>query len=205
MTALVRVRLGIATFLLSVPSVCLAEAKEVHWWEVTTGIIAIPAGVIGLAYSFLLVKKTRLESKKTELEILEKEEQLRKIHAADPSLRREVVAPIVASRMSQYLLLRFVLLYLVLRAWGLVEDAYTLLLTGAMFTAQSVWHLELSKPLIVIPFLVLQKLPAVVYWLLFFAIGWPLFKDVNSTLGVNLRSFLRIGRAGVAAGRGDST
>jgi hypothetical protein len=40
-----------------------------HWYEQVTGVIAIPAAIVALAYSYLLIRKTQLESRKLELEI----------------------------------------------------------------------------------------------------------------------------------------
>ena len=53
-------------------AIACTAAKPVaapHWYEQATGILAIPAAVIGCAYSYLLIKKTQLESRKLELEI----------------------------------------------------------------------------------------------------------------------------------------
>ena len=94
------------------------EPKIPHWYEVITGIIAIPAALIGLAYS--LIKKTRLESRKTELEILEKERQLSQVAptVSRATLSDFISAPAGGNRLILLLLLRFVILYLVLTAWG---------------------------------------------------------------------------------------
>jgi hypothetical protein len=46
------------------------------WYQIAAGVLAIPATILGIAYSYLLIGKTRLEARKTELEIQEKERQL---------------------------------------------------------------------------------------------------------------------------------
>ena len=53
------------------PQFAAAEtAEKVHqWYEVVGGILAIPVAIFGLAYSYILLTKTRLEVRKTELEI----------------------------------------------------------------------------------------------------------------------------------------
>lgn len=62
-------------FILSFPVFALAaeEAKEPSWWEEVTGIIAIPAAIIGLIYGVILIKKESLEIRKNQREIQEKE------------------------------------------------------------------------------------------------------------------------------------
>ena len=71
-------------WLLLPATVYAAESKAPQWYEITTGILAIPAAIIGLAYSFILIRKTRHEVKKTELEILEKQKQFRQALKAQP-------------------------------------------------------------------------------------------------------------------------
>jgi hypothetical protein len=51
-------------------------AKPLVWWQVVTGILAIPAALLGLFYSYFLIRKTRLEARKLELDIREKERDL---------------------------------------------------------------------------------------------------------------------------------
>ena len=45
---------------------------------------------------------------------------------------------------------------------------------------------------IVVPLVVLQQLPKVGFWIVFFALAWPLFKDINATLGLDLRSLFQV-------------
>jgi hypothetical protein len=168
-----------------------ADSKTPQWYEITTGVLAIPAAIIGLAYSFILIKKTRLEAKKTELEILEKQKQLREVLEAQPAEIQNLIVPTAENRIGLYLVLRFVLLYLILHAWGLIEDIYDLIFTGIIAGAQSALNLELTG-WVVVPLVAIQKLPKVAYWLVFFALSWPLFKDINSLLGLDLRELFRL-------------
>jgi hypothetical protein len=184
----------IVTSLAAIPGL-LAETRAPQWYEIATGILAIPATVIGLVYSFILIKKTRLEARKTELEIREKESQLQQLAIVQPEVVHELLGPATANRLALYLILRFVLLYLILAAWGLIDDVYNVVFTGIIAGAQSMWHLTLEG-WIVVPIVVLQKLPKVGYWIVFFALAWPLFKDVNATLGLDLRRLFRIGPSG---------
>jgi len=191
---------SVAVLLLaSVPAIA-AEPKPPQWYEVTTGVLAIPAALIGLAYSYLLIKKTRLEarnieleSRKTELEILEKERQLAQFGVeprAIPSASGAAV-PAHENRLLLLLVLRFVVLSLILSAWGLIEDTFTILFTGILVGVQQLFSVNLSG-WSMIPLVILQKLPKIAYWLVFFSLAWPLFKDTNSALGINIKSFLKV-------------
>jgi hypothetical protein len=63
----------LATFaLLLFPATALATdqaVKPLDWWQVVTGILAVPAAILGLFYSFFQVQKTRLETHKLELHL----------------------------------------------------------------------------------------------------------------------------------------
>jgi hypothetical protein len=132
-----------------------------------------------------------LEARRTELEILEKERQLAQMAAAPVSDAAGIAAPIAEGRIALLLLLRFVVLWLIASGWGLVEDAFTLVCTGAIVGAQELWGLSLSG-WAVIPLVVIQKLPKVANWIVFIALAWPLFKDANAALGININDFLQV-------------
>jgi hypothetical protein len=188
-----------ALVLASVPAIA-AEPKPPQWYDVITGVLAIPAALIGLAYSYLLIKKTRLEarkteldSRKTELEILEKEHELAQF-GPEPRIVPSVSAaavPAHENRLFLLLLLRFVVLSLILSAWGVIEDTFSILFAGIVIGVQQLFSVNPSG-WSVIPFVILQKLPKIAYWLVFFSLAWPLFKDTNSALGINVKSFLKV-------------
>lgn len=61
----------------------MGQSNPSHWWEVITGILAIPATIFGIISSFHIAQmkkmekqKLLLENRKLELEILEKEKKL---------------------------------------------------------------------------------------------------------------------------------
>jgi hypothetical protein len=180
-----------ALWIVSVPPVFAAESRPPQWYEIATGIIAIPAALIGLAYSYLLIKKTRLEARKTELEILEKERQLAQIATGTVSEAVAITVPSGEGRIALLLLLRFVVLWLIASGWGLIEDAFDLVFTSAIISAQQLLGLSLSG-WAVIPLVAIQKLPKVAYWIVFVALAWPLFKDTNAALGIDIKDFLRV-------------
>src|SRR5579864_3199307 len=49
------------------------KSEPPQWYEVVTGVIAIPAGLLGLVYAHAVYQKTKRESRKLDLEIAEKE------------------------------------------------------------------------------------------------------------------------------------
>ena len=52
------------------------QAQQLVWWQVATDIVGLPATIVGLVFSFFQIQKTRLESKKIRLEIIEKKATL---------------------------------------------------------------------------------------------------------------------------------
>jgi hypothetical protein len=99
------------------------DIKRPEWWEIIAGIIAIPTGLLGLVVSYATYKKTGLESKKLEFEILEKEKELAK--APPPTVEQQRVAdviikPLIDNTRENYYLLRFILLSLMLFFWSIL-------------------------------------------------------------------------------------
>src|SRR5262245_53356504 len=116
-------------------SIFLAEAAPAtppQWWQVATGILAIPAAMIGLIYSWFLVQKTRLETKKLASEIAT---QAKKASAA-PVSGQEIVLPTreaVIQATVPLLLLRYVLLHLLWSIWGYFSGVVSLGFQGIGF------------------------------------------------------------------------
>lgn len=46
----------------------ISAANETHWWQIVAGILAIPAAIVGLVFTFYSTKKLRLEIVKLERE-----------------------------------------------------------------------------------------------------------------------------------------
>lgn len=178
----------------------LRETELPQWYEAATGIIAIPAALIGLPYAYLLIGKTRLESQKikldnqkTKLEILEKQHQLDQLD--EPTLEQanaiELIDRTHETRLALLLVVRFIVLFLLISAFGVIDDSFSLFFTSVMFGAIQIMPDSFSGWPLVLVFFV-QKIPNILYWILFFSLSWPLFKDANAFLGIDVKSFLKI-------------
>jgi hypothetical protein len=156
-------------------------------------LVAIPVALIGIAYSYVLIRKTRLESRKMEFEIAEKEQAIAEVVGERSEEIQRLVRPLVESKNVQLLLLRFVILFLLIEGWGLIEKGFNVIMGGVYLSASSLTGVEISDDnlWVVIPLLILTYLPQIGYWVVFIAIGWPLFRDVNEILGLNLRVLFR--------------
>jgi hypothetical protein len=137
-----------------------------------------------------LIRKTKLESRKIELEILEKETAIESLNNRTDLAER--VRPIVESRVIQLLFLRGLVLFLILKFWGLVESVYGFV-TGAAFVGiMQITKLHDERLWFAIPFMIVQKFPEIVYWIIVISIGLPLFRDTNKFVGINLRELFRV-------------
>ncbi len=91
------------------------------WWQVVTGVLAIPTAILGLVYTYRLSQKTRLESQKLQLDILEKEGKVRP--ETPRVIRRQDLfeSPGAFAASIQEFVIRFIILYLAVFGWGLIE------------------------------------------------------------------------------------
>jgi len=187
-------RIAVVLLVMS-PTPLFAQAKDAarppQWWEQLAGVLAIPASIVATGYSYVLIKATRLGTRKTELEIIEKEKQLG-ISTADVRTVSQLVTPLVQDKRVQFLLLRFLLLDISLRLWGVVDDGIRAATGGAVLWAQRIGiSIELTGAreflLIGVYFVLTNAVP----WLLLIGIGWPLLKDLNHVLNLSLTDLLR--------------
>lgn len=97
------------------------------WWEVATGIIAVPTGLIGLWYTVALIRKTRLEADKAEFELQRMRGEIEARLSKESSPAVDVFAePLLRSQHVQDLIVRFVILSVVLLIWGLAGQVFNL-------------------------------------------------------------------------------
>ena len=178
-----------------------SPAKEPvpYWWQLTTGILAIPVAIVGLAYSYVLIKKTRLEAKKTELEIKEKQAQLDEVAKSHADFVQHVLSPIPQSPTYQSLILRLVLLFVILQAWRLLERGYQFVLyglvAGLLAATGNLDSLDTEPLWLIIPYVILREVPSVGCLIVLFVIGWPLLKEINAAVGLNLQEFFSLRRS----------
>ena len=157
-------------------------------------ILGLPATVAAAFGSFYVVRKARLDTRKAELETLKLERELSVAQESEnPAEAARIIAgPIFDSRRAQDLVLRFVFLYLILQAWGLVGKLFGSALSGAAFGldrategGDSVWtilgHVGLA---------LVASLPGIVSDLLFVIVGWPLLLDITRLLHIDLLDFV---------------
>jgi hypothetical protein len=127
---------------------------------------------------------------------LEIEEKRRTLGGASP-----VPAPIEAapanqrSTITDFLILRFIILYLFGKLWGLAEDAIgSVILAGGYFVLNVLgWGKRfgnLDQNHLAMGAYVASRIPEVFYWIISFALAWPLLKDVNRALGLRVADYL---------------
>ncbi|MDB6153619.1 MAG: hypothetical protein JWL90_2072 [Chthoniobacteraceae bacterium] len=177
----------------------IAEAPPPpQWWQVATGILAIPAAGIGLIYSWVLIKKTRLEAAKLTAEL--EKQQSAALPATEATAISQAGLPYssaLARGTIPFLLLRYVVLQLVLYLWEFVVALYSFALNalqfGAMYSLQKFFSGDSSDKLlwVALPMVVLGYLPQIGKLLIFLSIGWPLFKDANAIIGIDLKKVLQ--------------
>src|SRR6516162_2445302 len=183
------------------PEVPGTKHEGTHWYEQVSGVIAIRAGLIGLAYAYLLLRKTRLESQKLEYEIGEKtrsalstEKPEVVAEASHPTI--EAVTQTLINQRYSVLLLRYVVMELTLRIYkGLTTPISWLsgfAATGVTYALKGV-DAHLSRFIVAATLMSVTNLSSIVvdigYWCLFIVLGWPLFKDANSALGIQLSEY----------------
>lgn len=95
-----------------------APADQPAWWESVVGILGIPAAMLAIPAAWILIRKSNLEARKIQLEIAEKEAALNAATAQMPEYQassgglKELVTPLIESRLVQTIILRFIVLYL---------------------------------------------------------------------------------------------
>jgi|GEM_PF-5704987 len=158
------------------------------WYQVVVGILTIPTTFFGVFASYYLVKKTRNESKRLAQELEQNELKVVQANDAPTAAARIVSGPVFEGRKAQDILVRFVLLYLVLQAWGLVSGLFQVASSGgeyALFNAMQQDHSSMAT-IGYVAIGILGTIPSVVSALLFVAIGLPLLLDITKLLNLQL-------------------
>lgn len=169
--------------------------RALEWWEVVAGILAIPVAVFGLVVAYVTVAKTRLESRKIELEIREKELAITNSATASPAdkaVAQSLAEPLIDNSKINYFVMRFVLLYLMLQFWDILVKIVHLAVGGAYLTFQHFLGTEMrpSSRVMEIGLFGMSELVRFGWIFLVLFIGIPLYKDIARHIGFKL-SFKR--------------
>lgn len=177
----IKVCIPLFAFILAMtPAVCLAAENGVislPWWEIGATIIGIPLTLILIRYYLVLTKKARLELESKERENLQLEQPVKQGESAtfideQPQPSASVTEPLVEIRQFQFIILRFIILYvlvLLVGQLGTVVELFGILTIG-----------NLTRPLV-----------NLIRFILIISLGIPLFKDVNRILGLRLRDIFK--------------
>jgi hypothetical protein len=163
------------------------------WYKIVTGILAIPATLIGFVVTINTLRKTTLESRKLELEIREKQMSMSRATPGEGRLD-DITRPITDSQRALLLVVRYVVLELTLKLWNFVpfvvgyitESVPWMFLLGA----QQHWFptdLKPTSPLVISAFIIPKIIDLgfhIVYWFIVFGFGWPLLKDTFNFLNI---------------------
>lgn len=159
------------------------------WWQVLGGILGLPTIAFTAVVTYRTIKKTGLESRKLELEIEEKRRALRETPESDAAAGARILAdPVLDARLIQDIILRFILLFLFLQVWDIVQRLFNLVVTGTA-AGLGAFRGDLSTPLVATISL-LQAIPSVAFWLILIALGWPIFRDISRMLNLELPPWL---------------
>jgi hypothetical protein len=183
--------------LLCAPTTAFAQSANVSqepWYKIATGIIAIPAALLGLVFSYRLLRKTNLEARKLELEIQEKQDKFQSASEGEGlQALKELVEPIGVSQRFSILFLRFIILELTLRLWSFIPAVITKILSITTYSLLFVVDPEsismdprsvTGATFLIGPQLLDLALDAV-YWVIVFGFGWPLLKDAGRVMGIS--------------------
>jgi hypothetical protein len=162
----------------SVLAIALARAdspSQAEWWQTADGIIGIPIAILTLAVTWFLISKTRLESRKLQLEIREKERDLADAREADDPIKAAAIVaePTFQVRTSQDIILRAVLLVMILYIWKFIQVIFSGEFGPGVFG------------------LSFQDILTMLYWAILAAMGWPILLDTLQALSINMPKFLQ--------------
>lgn len=183
--------------LISTSALAADEAKSPpKWYEIASGVIAVPAAMLGLIYTWVVIQKARVEIQKTRIEIEKNRFEVRKLQqelASEPlqpltTPKSETAANLVLTRTFETLMVRFVVLWIILQFWGLVEQGWQAFFStlGALVYSASKGNRVLG-----IPLFLLYKFPSILYWAVIIGLGWPIFVAANDLIGVDVRELFR--------------
>jgi hypothetical protein len=166
-----------------------------EWYKAATGILAIPAALLGIIISWNMVRKPRLETRKLQLEIDERQEALAK-GGTEEFKAHLIAAPFSENQRAILIIIRFVLLELTLRIWNVVPEAIASIITVIgmgilLVTGFGAQGMATTVTFSLAP-VVLKIMFDIVYLIILFGFGWPLFKDTAAFLNIPIKSLLEL-------------
>lgn len=175
----------------------ITSTNSQPWYQVIAGIAGLPAVVTGIVVSWNMMRKSRLENRKLELEITEKEKAL-----TGPTTTAEklelIAAPLGNTQRALLIVVRYIVLELVLMILGAIGDALGMMVRFAIFGL--LWFLtggnvsgETVKTVSIGLAGTQQVLDVVfsaLHWIILIGFGWPLFKDACALLRIPVKSLL---------------
>lgn len=184
----IRLILLLSSFPLIMPAIAFAQskaAKSPQWYEVAAGVLAIPATLIGLAYSFVLIRKTSIESRKLKLEIREKEREFSEDNIETSEEHARAVGAAIRDSLVASILLRFALMYVVLALWGMISNVFGTIVSGAIISLEAFKLLDFTSSGFGYFFWMISQIPQIVGWIIVLALGIPLLREISGYLGVS--------------------
>jgi hypothetical protein len=189
-------------FLAQVPPAGTQTTSSTPWWQVVTGIIAIPAALLGLYYTYLLSQKTRWETKELRRKIREDE------GTPSPQAPLRILSGLDSPRLVaaniQDFLIRWIILTLVYQVWGIISGFFSPLISATTQYLYTQQQMEKAQRQIesgqynpdspswlatygqVAPTVLVDWLGST---LIFIVLGLPLLTDVIRAVGGNVFSF----------------
>jgi hypothetical protein len=184
-----RIFLCVIIIMLSTAAFAADEPNPTPWWQIVSGILAIPTAIGTLIFGLATLRKTRLESRKIELELLEKEAAIANMPGVGSSGAHEIaqslVNPLIDNNRVNYLILRFVVIFLLLQFWEVFEKIFNLVGGGTFLTLQEVFQFRTQG----IPMMIFFGLSQVVQfsWIvLVLLMGIPLYRDISTHIGFRI-------------------
>jgi hypothetical protein len=168
------------------------QATNLPWWQVVTGALGIPATLITIYGGWRLSQKTRLESQKLQLELREKEreaaaEQASPEGAGDATRQLARITPASVVAIGD-IVTRFVIFYLALSLWGLIE---ALIFPLWSYLVDKLDLYGSSSEVLTIGVRYVNVIIDLPRYVIFFLLGWPLLVDIARQLGLSPLDLIR--------------
>jgi hypothetical protein len=187
-----------AVLILSFPSVVAAQDTATQgtaqqpafvppiWLQAVGGVAGTVAAVMGIWTAFLTSQKSRLEMRKLQLELLEKQGKLQPGERNYVRVSDIVSSPQLLTLVVQDFIIRFLIIYIVRFGLSIFESLFVnpiRLLSQAILSVLDVPFLY-SSPIFNMFFSVILSIGDLI---IFAALAWPLLVDIGRTFGLPLR------------------